>query len=380
MLTLHLAAEGGFHGALRPWVEAAAEERERVRSQRRKPLKPAVDAPECPLNGGPKLLQAALPPTWECGPEQWAVVWLPSDDKGPIPSSERIGARTGRKARRLAPWAISTLSLAPRDLATLIDCYARLKPVWPEGWLGEDFAFWRSVWEVAGAMVVRQQYLPAVMETWEDPSRWLPFWQPVYEAEDLRRHEQLADSMPVVARAVGSEAGAKPPDEPRLLVRDIVARLVEALVWMGYMAGDVSRSRSPRRHRWRWRSVPIHERWVETLQTPDLELKGKDAEVIALQEQTEAWRDAVFTRPSIEEAYPASAIALPREGKDFWAGRKLPQGFAGPIEVPATPGLIFEKVGELPDWRGERPLRDILAPVYDAASRYALERVFGRKA
>jgi hypothetical protein len=36
--------------------------------------------------------------------------------------------------------------------------------------------------------------------------------------------------------------------------------------------------------------------------------------------------------------------------------------------------------GELPDWRGERPLRDILAPVYDAASRYALERVFGRKA
>jgi len=32
MLTLHLAAEGGFHGVLRPWVEADAEERERARS------------------------------------------------------------------------------------------------------------------------------------------------------------------------------------------------------------------------------------------------------------------------------------------------------------------------------------------------------------
>ena len=125
MLTLHLAAEGGFHGVVRPWVEADAEERERARRERRKPLKPTVDAPECPFNGGPELLQAALPPSWECGPEEWAVVWLPSDDNGPIPSSERIGPRSGRRALRLAPWAISTLSLEPRDLATLIPCYAR---------------------------------------------------------------------------------------------------------------------------------------------------------------------------------------------------------------------------------------------------------------
>jgi hypothetical protein len=112
MLILHLASEGGFHGVLRPWVEADAEERARARGRRRKPLKPTVDAPECPFNGGPDLLQEALPPSWERGPEEWAVVWLPSDDKGPIPSSERIGTRSGRKARRLAPWAISTLSLS----------------------------------------------------------------------------------------------------------------------------------------------------------------------------------------------------------------------------------------------------------------------------
>jgi len=285
----------------------------------------------------------------------------------------------GRKTRRLAPWAISTLSLEPRDLATLIACYALLKPVWPEGWLGEDFAFWRSVWEVAGAMVVRQQYLPGLLEMREDPSRWWPTWEPVYDAEDLRRHEQLAAAMPVVARAVSWELEAMPPDQAKLLVRDMVARLVECLVWMAHVTCEVSRHHAPRR-RWMWRSKSLQERWVEALLTPDLELKGKADELMGLQVQFDTWIDAGFALPPIEEAYPAPAIALPREGKDFWAGRQLPRGFAGPIEVPANPGLIFEKVGELPDWRGERSLRDTLAPIYDAASRYALEHVFGRKA
>jgi len=49
------------------------------------------------------------------------------------------------------------------------------------------------------------------------------------------------------------------------------------------------------------------------------------------------------------------------------------------VEAPANPGPIFERVGELPHWRGEPPLRETLAPVYEAASRYALEHVFGCK-
>jgi len=304
------------------------------------------------------------------------VVWLPSDGDGPIPSSERIGTCSGRKPRRLAPWAISTLSLEPRDLATLMEGYVRLKPVWPEGWLGEEMGFWRSVWELAGAMVVRQQYLPGLLETREDPSHWWPTWEPVYDAEDLRRHEELAASMPVVARAVRWEAEPMPRDQPRLLVRDLVARLVECLVWMGDLTAAVSRHHAPRRWKWTARSASVHERWIETLLTADLELKGKTDELIALQQQIEAWRDAVFIRPPIE-AYPAPPITLPGESKDFWAGRKLSEDFAGPLEAPANPGQIFERVGELSGWRGMQPLRDSLKPAYEAASRYALEHVFG---
>jgi hypothetical protein len=36
-------------------------------------------------------------------------------------------------------------------------------------------------------------------------------------------------------------------------------------------------------------------------------------------------------------------------------------------------------VGEVPRWRGEHPLRESLLPVYEAASRCALEHVFGRE-
>jgi hypothetical protein len=47
-------------------------------------------------------------------------------------------------------------------------------------------------------------------------------------------------------------------------------------------------------------------------------------------------------------------------------------------EVPRTPAKILDRVGEFPNWRGERPLRDFLIPVYESASRYALQYVFGR--
>ena len=82
--------------------------------------------------------------------------------------------------------------------------------------------------------------------------------------------------------------------------------------------------------------------------TPDTELKGKVAELIALQEQTEKWRCSVFTRPSIEDASPAPGISLPPKGEDFWAGRELPTDFLGPVEAPVNPALILSRVGELP--------------------------------
>jgi hypothetical protein len=152
--------------------------------------------------------------------------------------------------------------------------------------------------ELAGSLVVRQQFLPGVQETWEDPSRWPPFWYVVWEADDLERLALLAAVMPMAARAVNQKARKPPADQPRLQVRDVVMHLVDHLVRMGNINDSVWEHYPRGRRR---KPVGLHECWVETLLTPDLELKGEDAEVIALQEQTEVWRDAVFARPPIEQ-------------------------------------------------------------------------------
>ena len=99
--------------------------------------------------------------------------------------------------------------------------------------------------------------------------------------------------MPMAARAVNDKVRKAPWDEPRLLVRDVVMRLVNHLVWMGHINESVWEHYPRLRRR---KPVGLHERWVETLLTPDLELKGEDAEVLELCQQIDAWRDATGVR------------------------------------------------------------------------------------
>jgi hypothetical protein len=77
---------------------------------------------------------------------------------------------------RLAPWAVSTLPLSPDALHGLFLGYDRGEKLSPHWQLGEDIVFWRWALELAAALVVRQQFLPGVRETWEHPSRFFPFW------------------------------------------------------------------------------------------------------------------------------------------------------------------------------------------------------------
>jgi hypothetical protein len=371
-----------YNGDLLPWVEADAAEKERGQRLRRKRPTVSVKAPEHPYNGGPDLLYSVLPDAalstgLEGGKLQWAVAWLPSDAEGPIPSSDQIAPRAGRKARRLAPWAVSTLGMVAHMTHGWFLGYDRGEKLSPGWQMGEDLRFWRRALEFAGAMVVRQQFLPAVLETWEIPGRWWPYWTPVYEAEDLKRLELLVEAMPVAARALRRDRRRRPQERPRLLMRDFVTDMVDHLVLMGSINSSVwehyVRPQRPRK------TVPVDERWLEALMTPDLELKGESAELQELQTRVEEWREAVSLLPPTEDVLKAPAIGLPPAGEGFWKGRALPEDFVGPVEAPREPALILRRLGEIPGWRGESRLNDTIEPVYQAASRYALEYVFGQK-
>ena len=378
-LILHAAA---FYGQLLPWVEADAQEKERARHLRGKRPTITVKAPEHAYNGGPDLLYSVLPSAaletgLAGGKLQWAIAWLPSDAEGPIPSSDLIGVRSGRVALRLAPWAVSTLGVSTHSAYGWFLGYARGQNLSPGWQMGPDLVFWRHALELAAAMVVRQRFLPAVLETLEKESTWWPYWQVVYDEEDLARLDRLIGAMPVAARALRRDRRRRPQERPRVLMVDFMTDTVNHLVQMAGIYGSVWKHYPQSRRR---KAVPIDERWVETLLIPDVELKGELEELIDLQTRAEERREAVFLEPVIEDVLTAPTIAMPSGGKEFWAGAELPADFAGPIEVPSNPGMILEEVGALPGWRGERPLHESLAPVYAAASRYALERVSGQKA
>jgi hypothetical protein len=153
--------------------------------------------------------------------------------------------------------------------------------------------------------------------------------------------------------------------------------MVDHLVLMGSINFSVwehyVRPQRPRK------TVSLEERWLEALMTPDLELKGDLAELEELQTRVEEWREAVSLLPPTEDVLKAPAIGLPPAGEDFWKGRALPEDFFGPVGEPSQPAPLLRRLGEIPNWRGESLLRDSLEPVYEAASRYALEYVFGRK-
>jgi hypothetical protein len=125
--------------------------------------------------------------------------------------------------------------------------------------------------------------------------------------------------------------------------------------------------------------MPLHERWADALLLPGTEIRGSGQELVEFAVELARWREPLFRLPKLELGDGAPAISLPPESEDFWEGPELPADFLGPVEAPLNPALILRRVGELPGWRGERMLRDSLEPVYEAASRYALEYVFGRK-
>jgi len=123
---------------------------------------------------------------------------------------------------------------------------------------------------------------------------------------------------------------------------------------------------------------PVQERWVEALLLPGAEMRGQGEELVELAVQIARWGGPLDRRPKREFGDHAPPISLPAGGVGFWEGRPLPKASPCP-EIPRRPAGILERLGGFPDWPGDRPLGDWLAPVYEAASRYALDHAFGRK-
>ena len=149
--------------------------------------------------------------------------------------------------------------------------------------------------------------------------------------------------------------------------RCVAQRLFEGEAWKTLKEGVGERG-----------AITLHERWLAALLVVGTEIQGSGEELADFAVEIDTWRKRVFRLPKMESGDNAPAISLAPGGEGFWESRDLPGALKCP-EVPRRSAEILDRVGPFPNWRGERPLRDLLIPVYESASRYALEYVFGGK-
>jgi hypothetical protein len=366
MLILHVAAIKERDTALFLWAEAAEEERSQGK---RKSSWGLLSGRKHPYGAERDLLAAALPAeTVQMGFWLWLTAWLPSDTAGPLPSEEGPAPLLGRKAEQLTPWGVRVLGAAADCLHDLF--LSRGRQAGTTWRFGAEGPFLERVHELAGALVARQQFLPGITQ---EKGHWFPDWCPVYSADDAKRMAQLAEVMPVSIRALHGYALRPPIDAPHWIIDSLIHRLVGTMVKRAELQYQVYKIALHRR-----RVDSVDDLWLQTLLVPGTEIHARKRDLVGLANEIGCWRAAMHRMPKLELGDDLPEISLPPNGDRFWRGGQLPKPNQCP-EMPRRPVAILEQAGALPNWQGATPLSESLLPVYDAASRYALEHVFGRK-
>ena len=365
MLILHVAAIKKRDTAVFLWAEADEKDRSQGKRTSRWGF---LSGRKHPDHAERELLAAALPAeTVRAGFWLWLTAWLPSDAAGPLPSEERIAPRSGRNAEQLAPYGVRVLGAAAGCLHDLVLAHRQAGGAWR---FGAEGPFWERVHELAGALVGRQQFLPGLTQ---EKGHWFPDWHPVYGADDVKRMAQLAEAMPVSIRALHWYSLRPPADTPHWILDSLIQRLVGTMVKKAELQYEVYRIalRGPRR------GESVDDLWLETLLVPGTEIHTRKRDLVGLANEIGCWRAGIHKIPELEWGDDPE-ISLPLDIDGFWRGGPLPEPIPCP-EMPRWPAVILEQAGVLPNWQGAAPLRESLTPVYEAASRYALEHVFGRK-
>jgi SNF2 family DNA or RNA helicase len=341
MIILHAAASGE---ALVLWgeaPEAPSPEVPRKRGRRPKTARPEPSRFDAGRERLRAALEEALPGFGFDEDDQGAwVAWLPSDDQGAWPSSpliaERPEGRTDGESR-LAPWEVSALSLTPEQAVEAL-CASVGQTTWAPGVIvGPSLAFWATVFQFAGALVSRQEYLPG-LATEPTGTGYRARWEPVLTGANLLHARQLARAMPGAARALVREAGEAPPTTPASVVLgDWLGAMVDYLVRSSVAPEGRKRPARPARFE------SVHDEWIHALRTGDGRMMGDPGELARLAGQVRQWRrpiDVAAASPfrlcfRLEEPESKDGNGHPRD--DRWQVRYLLQAADDPsLLIPAA--------------------------------------------
>jgi len=212
------------------------------------------------------------------------VAWLPTVERRPLPSSPLLESappptRHAARAPRMMPWAVSTVPLTPAQAVLVLGSAAGRDTLAPGLVVSRDLAFWALVLRFAGSLVVRQRFLPGLIET---DAGWRARWTPVLDGADAQRRAKLAKAMPGAARAL-TPARDQPPDTTALeALDDAVGLLVDEIARTS--AATALDDATPE---------SAHEAWLRALGTPDGAVDWEPAELARLADAVREWRRPV---------------------------------------------------------------------------------------
>ena len=262
------------------WGEAPPETAKRSPGRRRR-------APQPLPNGATfeavarviKSLPAGIKPTKRRAIE--ATAWLPTQGGAALPSSTLIGEMPDVEGElEIVPWIVHGLFLEPAECLELFSA-GLARSV--HGLIsGRDFSFWTRALRVAGSLVTRQRYLPALEER---DGAYHARWKPIWLGEDIQQLESLAQQRPAAARAVTREADDPPEIPAAELITSFVGSIVDHIARTHANDGVPSVSVNG--------TDGVHDRWLAALRSEKSKVTGPAEELAQLADQVREWRRPV---------------------------------------------------------------------------------------
>jgi SNF2 family DNA or RNA helicase len=217
------------------------------------------------------------------------VAWLPTGSGRPVASSPLVAPPPEEGPLvALAPLTVTALRLSLPESVELLCASVGKEMLAPGVVVGRDLAFASCALRLAGALVARQHYVPAIEEA---DGALRAVWRPVVSGPDADHLTKLARAMPDACRALPAKADAPPQTAAQPLVTDFVAAIVDHLVRSTITQGPAARRRE----------APVsfdspHDAWLHALRSPDGVVAGSLPGLRPFADQVRGWQRPLVVR------------------------------------------------------------------------------------
>jgi SNF2 family DNA or RNA helicase len=365
MIVLHA---GVLEGQFFLWGEIPLEQKAPLEKKVRRKDDPGATSSflnPLPYDAGAEKLSAALK---EAGLSlkvskrfiETMIVWLPTIDRQPVPSSPLIAEiPEGDAEAILVPWTVTVLRLSTKQVLEFLCTCPGKQTLAPGIILGKDIIFWTTTLRFAGALVAKQQFLPGLNPVRnssgalnpagiilksnlaaeqrgiisngvnEDNGIYLARWRAVFSGLDTERLSKLAKVMPEVSRALARgeeqhDVSLTVPPAPSSIsvlscfIDEIVDHLVRSQispVVPGFKPVPLpEHQRQKKPHTF----DSLHDQWLHALCSSDGVMEGDSVELAQFATQVKEWQRPIF----VSTAAPLRLCFRLEEPKDEENGDK----------------------------------------------------------